>query len=142
VSQRDSWAASLVALIAVALSLSLAATSCENQREAARLQFTTLKELAFNPSRFELGEEVRVEGFLIRPPRSATFVCDEISRDTPPRAVGHCIAMDRPQLSRFSELRVTERTRWLDQVRRFDCKVTAYLPGTPPERVVLSCEVQ
>ena len=102
-----------------------------------------LRELARNPAQFDIGAPVDVRGFLIRPVRSVTFVCNEISHTVPPKATGpFCVEVQRPGVNTIQGFRHKGRTTWVPTIISLSCVVSAYRPGpVRPERLTLSCHV-
>jgi hypothetical protein len=106
-------------------------------------RLTPLGTLARHPEQFDRGERLSVRGFLIRPPRSATFICNRISRAMPPKASGpFCIEVDQPRIGALSGARHRRSTAWRVAPISLRCSVAGFRPlSVRPERLVLACDV-
>jgi hypothetical protein len=120
----------------------LAACSTESG-DGPRANQVSLQDIGLHPENYEIGRRVEIEGWLIKPPRSVLFVCDEISDDSPPRAVGSCSEVENEELLDSEQTVRGGRTRWMPETVRLACEVSDYRPGdVNPERLTLSCEFQ
>ena len=139
-------------LVIGALSLLLACPlEKDSSRPAAKPQKDVLQEMYVHPENFHLGQEVEVTGALIRPTRnSAKFICRELRLPDsgPPVAGSTCVAVsglrEQPggglNIRKLSGAQWDEKRAWIPYRVTVRCSVEAFMPGTPPERLVLSCD--
>jgi hypothetical protein len=139
-------------LVIAALSLLLACPLTEDlPQPAAEPQKDVLQEIYVHPENFHLGQEVEVTGALIRPTRnSAKFICRELRLPDsgPPVAGSTCVAVsglrEQPggglNIHKLSGAQWDEKRAWIPYRVTVRCSVEAFMPGTPPERLVLSCD--
>lgn len=122
------------------LTIALALGACSEGTLQPRQRETSLHELGLNPDRFPLGQEVNITGWLIEPPRSVLFVCDEISSESPPRAIGSCSEVENEELLRSEDAVSRGATTWIPEAVTLTCEVTGYRPTVVrPERLALTC---
>ena len=101
----------------------------------------SLQEIGEEPDRFPIGYRFSTEGWLIKPPRSVLFICDEISDHNPPKAVGSCSEVENEDVLGTGRLVTRKGTSFLREPVALVCEVTDYAPGdVDPERVVLRCK--
>jgi hypothetical protein len=134
----------IVAASAVAVGACQAASDASHEPKTV-----SLRTLGSNPEQFSIGDVIVLRGFLIRPPSSVTFICDEISDASPPAATGACIEMEVPKISTFSSIRRLKQTTWSTQRVELQCEVSGFRPGDPdaayqpdfkPERLAVTCQ--
>lgn len=128
--------------------------ACPSQEDSAqpvaKPQKDIFQEMVVQPENFYLGQDVEVTGALIRPTRnSAKFICKELRLPDsgPPVAGSTCVAVsglrERPggglNIQKLSGAQWDEKRAWIPYRVTVQCSVEAFMPGTPPERLVLSC---
>jgi hypothetical protein len=128
----------------------VAVGACEAASDARRDPKTmSLRTLGSNPEQFSIGDVIVLRGFLIRPPSSVTFICDQISSARPPAATGACIEMEAPNISTFASVQRMKQTTWSTKQVELQCEVSGFRPGDPnaayqpdfkPERLAVTCQ--
>ena len=130
-------------LPALAVVLLVFLTGCPDEKPPAPQDSASLRDIGLHPEDYEIGRRLGIDGWLIKPPRSVLFVCDEISDDSPPRAIGACSEVENEKLLRSGDTLKLGRTRWIPERLRLSCNVADYRPGdVRPERLTLNCHLQ
>ena len=116
-------------------------TGCSAERNDVPSQDrASLRDIGLHPENYEIGRRLPITGWLIKPPRSVLFVCDEISSESPPRATGSCSEVENEELLNGGDLMKRGRTRWIQERIDLVCEVTGYRPtDVRPERLALTC---
>lgn len=121
----------------------LVTASTRTSLDGSREESASLRDIGLHPESYAIGTRLEVVGWLIKPPRSVLFVCDEISDDYPPRAVGSCSEVENEELLDSKETMRVGRTRWIPEPVNLACEVSGYRPGdVNPERLTMSCKRQ
>ena len=110
--------------------------------ESHRVRETpSLQEIGEEPGRFPIGYRFPTVGWLIKPPQSVLFICDEISDHHPPKAVGSCSEVQNEDVLGSGHLVTRKGTSFLPKPVALVCEVSDYAPGDiDPERVILRCK--
>lgn len=130
-------------LASLVLAVFLLAACSTEAGDGPRANQASLQDIGLHPENYEIGRRVEIEGWLIKHPHSVLFVCDEISDDSPPRAVGSCSEVENEELLDSEETMRVGRTRWIAEPVNLTCEVSDYRPGdVNPERLTMSCNLQ
>lgn len=113
---------------------------CSGDEDIPTNDRASLEHIGLHPETHEIGQRLEVSGWLIKPPRSVLFLCDEISSGSPPRAIGSCTEVENEELLNGGDLMKRGRTRWIQERIDLVCEVTGYRPtDVRPERLALTC---
>ncbi|MDQ3660515.1 MAG: hypothetical protein M3454_05550 [Actinomycetota bacterium] len=137
-------------VVIAALSLLACPSQNGSPQLVAKPQKDVLQEMVVHPENFHLGQEVEVTGALIRPSRnSAKFICKEVGLSNSDSPTGKfCVAVSgspsKPggglDIHELSGAQWNEKRAWIPYRVTVPCSVDAFMPGTPPERLVLLCD--